>query len=73
MDSRVAMEVYNVIGQRVRTLVNDNVPAGYHTAEWNGMGNDNRQIGSGVYFLRLSASGVNGKSFTETKKLMMLK
>jgi len=73
VDSRVTMEVYNIVGQRVRTLVNDNQVAGYHVAEWDGMGNGGQHLASGVYFLQMSAKGVNGKSFGEVKKLMMLK
>ncbi len=73
VDSRVTVQIYNVIGQRVHTLVNDMQPAGYYAAEWNGTGNAGQQLASGVYFLHLSAQGVNGKSFNEIRKLMMLK
>jgi hypothetical protein len=73
VDSRVTMDVYNVIGQRVRTLVSDNIAAGYHLAEWDGTGNGGQQLASGVYFLQMSAKGTNGKSFNEVRKLMMLK
>jgi hypothetical protein len=73
VDSKLTMEIYNIVGQRVRTLVNENMPAGYHVAEWDGTGNAGQQLSSGVYFLQMSAKGVNGKSFTELRKLMMLK
>ncbi len=73
VDSRVTVHIYNVLGQRVRTLINDNMAAGYHIAEWDGMGNGGQQLASGVYFLQLSAAGTNGKSFNEIRKLMMLK
>ena len=73
VESRVTMEVYNTLGQRVRTLVNDNKPAGYHVAGWDGKGNTGEQMATGVYFLRLTAAGTNGKTFTEVRKLMMLK
>jgi len=73
VDSRVSMSIYNVLGQNVRTLVDDNVAAGYHVAEWNGTGNGGRPLSSGTYFVRLSAQGSNGKSFTEVHKLLLLK
>jgi hypothetical protein len=73
VDSRVTMEIYNVLGQRVRTLVSENVVAGYHIAEWNGMGSEGQQLGSGTYFLKLSAAGVNGAKYTQVRKLLMLK
>ena len=73
VDSKVTMEIYNIVGQRVRTLVNNNMPAGYHAAEWDGTGTAGQQLASGVYFLQMSATGTNGKSFNELRKLMMLK
>jgi flagellar hook assembly protein FlgD len=53
--------------------VNDQVAAGYHIVAWDGHGNGGQQLASGTYFLRLSAVGTNGKTFTEVRKLMMLK
>jgi hypothetical protein len=73
VESKLTMEIYNVIGQRVRTLVNDVQVAGYHVAEWDGTGNGGQQLASGVYFMQMSAKGTNGKSFNELRKLMMLK
>jgi flagellar hook assembly protein FlgD len=73
VQSKVAIHIYNVLGQRVRTLMNDDVAAGYHIAEWNGTGNEGQQLASGVYFLQMSATGTNGKTFSEIRKLMMLK
>jgi hypothetical protein len=73
VDSKLTMEVYNVLGQRVRTLINDNVAAGFHIAEWDGRGNDGQQLASGMYFLQMSAKGTNGKTFNDVRKLVMLK
>jgi hypothetical protein len=73
VDSKVTIEVYNLLGQRVQTLVSENVEAGYHVAEWDGTGNLGQQLGSGTYFLKLAAMGANGTAFSEVRKLMMLK
>ena len=73
VQSRVTMEIYNVLGQKVKTLMQEDRAAGYHVIEWNGTGSENQQLGSGVYFLQLSATGNNGTAFNETKKLLMLK
>ena len=73
VDSRVTVQIYNVLGQRVRTLINGDVAGGYHNEVWDGKGNGGQQLASGVYFLQLSAQGVNGKTFNESRKLMMLK
>lgn len=71
--SRVEAEIYNVLGQRVSTLVKEELAAGYHVMEWNGTSSTGQQVGSGTYFLKLSATGANGKVFTEVRKLLMLK
>jgi hypothetical protein len=73
VDSKLTMEIYNVLGQRVRTLISNDLPAGYHVVEWNGTGNAGQQLASGVYFLQMSATGINGKKFSEIRKLMMMK
>ena len=58
----VNLSVYNMLGQQVLTLVDRELPAGYHTAKWYA-GN----IASGVYIYRLTS---NGKSLTQKMLLM---
>lgn len=48
----VNIAVYDVNGQLVETLVNGNLTAGYHTAEWNA-----KDLGAGVYFVKMETSG----------------
>ena len=50
-DGLVHVDVYNVIGQRVRELVNDVRTAGVHTVTWNGMDDQGQEVPSGMYFL----------------------
>lgn len=52
--SNVNVSVYNVKGQKVKTLVNDNMDAGNHSVMWNGKNSNNQGVSSGVYFMRLS-------------------
>jgi hypothetical protein len=73
VESRITLEIFNVIGQRVRTLVSENVGAGYHLVEWDGLGDADQRLASGVYFLRLSAIGVDGAKFSGVNKLVMMK
>ena len=61
--SNVCLEIYNIMGQRVRTLVNEQLEAGYHSYSW-----DAGNYASGVYFTRIKA-GV----FTATRKMVLLK
>jgi len=67
-DSHVRLEIFNVLGQKVSTLVDGDMPAGNHTVRWNGTNSDGASVSSGVYFYRIAAN-----SFTETKKMMLLK
>lgn len=65
---RVELAVYNIAGQRVRTLVDGPVEAGFHTAVWDGRDNDGRSVASGVYFCRMQA-----ESFDDAVKMVLLK
>jgi hypothetical protein len=61
--SHVELNVFNVLGQNVKTLVDQNMAAGSHTLTWDASG-----VASGVYFYRIKA-----EDFTATKKMMVLK
>ena len=52
-DSSVKLVVYNIRGQVVKTIVNDTLPKGSHSAFWNGVDDNGRAVSSGVYFYRL--------------------
>jgi len=66
--SHVQLAVYNVLGQNVRNLVDQDMPAGNHKVTWDGRNSDGQQVSSGIYFYRISAD-----NFSATKKMMMLK
>lgn len=51
----VRLEVHDVSGRRVRTLAQAEMEAGAHTVLWDGSDDDGRDVGSGVFFLRLQA------------------
>ena len=59
----VSLKVYDLLGREIATVVNEKLPAGTYTRQWNA-----RNISSGVYFYRLKAG-----SFVSTKKLTLLK
>jgi len=59
----VRLEVYNIMGQLVTTLVDRQMEAGAHSVTWDG-----REAASGIYLYRLRAG-----DFTETKKMVLLK
>lgn len=67
--SHVRLTVYNVLGQNVATLVDEERPAGRFTAQWNAA-----SVSSGVYFYRIDATPVNGNQpFASVKKMLLLK
>jgi flagellar hook assembly protein FlgD len=49
------LEVFNLLGQTVRTLVDGPVAAGTHTVVWDGRDDVRRELGSGIYLYRLQA------------------
>jgi len=61
--THVQLDVYNILGQKVVTLKNEFMEAGYHNVNWNDDSNP-----SGMYFYRLKT-----KEFVETRKMTLLK
>jgi hypothetical protein len=70
VSSHVTLTVYNVVGQKVALLVDEDRPAGYHAVAFDGV-----HLASGVYLYRMSAEAVDGSAqgFTEVRKLTLLK
>jgi len=56
--AHVRLEVFNLLGQRLATLVDEVRPGGTHTAQWDGTDEAERAVGAGVYIYRLSGGGV---------------
>lgn len=67
-DCRTIVEVYNLKGQKVKTLHNQFTKAGKYSVIWNGTNQNNNKVGSGVYFLRLKTDTSDLK-----KKIILLK
>ncbi len=57
--AHVRLEVFNMLGQRLATLVDAERPAGAHTAQWDGTDAAGRAVGAGVYIYRLSSGEVS--------------
>jgi hypothetical protein len=51
------LEIYNVLGQRIRTLVQEELAAGLHEKIWDGLNDRGEQAAGGIYFYRLQAGG----------------
>lgn len=65
---KVEVSVFNVLGQKVNTLLSGELPAGNHTIVWDGRNSQGESVSSGIYFYRIVAG-----DFSQTKKMMMLK
>jgi Peptidase C10 family/FlgD Ig-like domain/Right handed beta helix region/Protein of unknown function (DUF1565) len=66
--SDVRLEIYNIMGQKVKTLVEGQMDAGYKTVVWDGKSNSGSSVASGIYFYRLTAG-----DYVNTKKMTLLK
>ena len=64
----VSLFVYNILGQRVRTLANSPMAAGQYSVTWDGRNDAGSMLSSGVYFYRLQAG-----SMAIVKKMLLLK
>jgi Tol biopolymer transport system component len=65
---QVKLEVFNMLGQKVRTLVDGDLSAGTHSIEWNSADDSGKRVASGIYLYRLQAG-----EFSETKKMVLMK
>lgn len=66
--SFVALEIYNLLGQKVTTLVNEEMEAGVHQVIWDGKDREGNKVSSGIYFYRIKTD-----KFSEVKKMVMMK
>jgi hypothetical protein len=64
--------VYNVIGQKVKTLAAEVLNPGYYTTTWNGTDDNNQAVTTGVYFVRMVANADNAQ-FSDLRKLLLMK
>ncbi|MBN2460544.1 MAG: hypothetical protein JXB60_02960 [Candidatus Cloacimonetes bacterium] len=66
--SRVKLKIYNLKGQKIRTLLDEILNTGRHAVVWNGRTDDNKLLPGGIYLYRLET----GSSYS-TRKMLMLK
>jgi len=67
-NAHVLVVVFNLLGEKVVTLVNEEMDAGYYNVKWNGTTEFGIPLSSGVYFYRMTAG-----DFRKTQKMMFLK
>ncbi|MBN2461894.1 MAG: T9SS type A sorting domain-containing protein, partial [Candidatus Cloacimonetes bacterium] len=64
----IELSIYNIQGHKVKTLIDEILPAGRHTVVWNGRDDHDKSLPSGVYLYRLTAAGIQ-----KTGKMILLK
>ena len=64
----VKIEVFNLLGERMKTLINLFLAAGNHSITWDGKNYNGSQVASGTYFYRIKAG-----NFIQTKKMIYLR
>lgn len=67
-EGRVVIKVYNLLGQEVRTLVNEFKPAGVFRTVWDGRNNAGQAVATGVYVYRMQAGGI-----VKSRKMLFVK
>ncbi|MDP3024809.1 MAG: T9SS type A sorting domain-containing protein [candidate division Zixibacteria bacterium] len=67
-DCHVELTIYNTLGQKVKTLVNQYQSAGYKMVHWNSTNDKGNEVSSGIYFYKIKAG-----RYTDVKKMMVLK
>jgi len=70
-DSKITIDIYNINGQRIKQLVNEEQSAGYYSVEF---GPSSVKLASGIYIYSITAiDKESGKIFLLTKKMLFLK
>jgi flagellar hook assembly protein FlgD len=78
-DARVSIKVFTMLGQEVSTLVEGVQSAGTHSVEWNGTNSAGNNLGSGVYYVRMTAGRINDvnnsvrSGYTGIRKIILMK
>jgi hypothetical protein len=67
-NSFVTLKVYDMLGREVKTLINNEMAAGTHTLQWNGVDNFGTKVASGSYIYRITSG-----DFVSVKKMVLIK
>jgi hypothetical protein len=65
---QIRLRIYDLLGQPIRTLVDDAFPAGFHQQVWQGLDDQGQTVGSGLYLVEMQA-----QNWRQIRKVMLLK
>ena len=66
--AHVKLDIFNIVGQKVRTLVDEEMKAGKYAVDWDGKDENEHWVSSGIYFYRMKA-----EDFSDMKKMLLVK
>jgi predicted outer membrane repeat protein len=67
-NSIVELSIYNIKGQKLKSLLNEQLAAGHHSIIWDGRDSNDKRVGSGLYFYKLKAG-----DYKKVRKMILLK
>ncbi len=67
-ESPVQIDIYNILGQKTKTIIKENLMPGNYQSVWDGTDHNNKTVASGIYFYRFSAG-----NYHEVKKMLIIK
>ncbi len=75
VESMVSLKIFNLLGQEVKTLVNETQNAGYKSVEWNSTDNHGNHVVSGLYLMKFDATDINNRenTFTQVRKMILVR
>lgn len=71
--AQVELIIFNLLGQKVRTLANEEYQPGYHNLIWDGTNDIGEQVGSGTYLFLIRVKSDNKVLFQESRKMSFIK
>jgi len=73
--AHVSLKIYNVLGEKVRSLVNRDLEDNFYTIRWDGKNDSGKEVTSGIYIYQIEVVSKNatGAAFTQTRKMTLLR
>jgi SagB-type dehydrogenase family enzyme len=71
-NAHVTVNIYDLKGEKIKTILNKNQKSGNYNFEWNGLNDNGEKMASVIYFCKIDINNINNQ-FTQTRKMIMLK
>jgi len=68
MEGLVKLDIFNISGQKINTLLAGNLPAGVHSVRWDGKDSRGREVSTGIYVYQIKT-----ESFSKSNRMIMIK